>query len=83
MIGEADIAIEILRQCAARAPDRTICPSEVARTLWPGDWRPHMGVVRAVGNGLATAGKIVITQGGEARIPNASLSGPIRYRLAL
>jgi Protein of unknown function (DUF3253) len=83
VIDDADIANEILRQCAARAPDRTICPSEVARALWPDDWRPHMSEVRAVGLTLATAGEIAITQGGEVRTPNDLIRGPIRYRLLL
>lgn len=83
MIDEADIASEILRQCAERAPDRTICPSEVARALWPDDWRLHMNEVRAVGIALATAGKIVITQGDEVRSPSVSIRGPIRYRVPL
>ncbi|MEQ1595067.1 MAG: DUF3253 domain-containing protein [Casimicrobium sp.] len=82
MTGETDIAREILRQCKARAPDRSICPSEVARALWLTDWEPHMSEVRAEGFALATAGKIVITQGGEARRPSVSIRGPIRYRLA-
>ena len=83
MIGEADIASEILRQCAARAPYRTICASEVARALWPADWRPRMSEVRAVGFALATVGKIAITQGGEVCRPSVSIRGPIRYRLLL
>jgi hypothetical protein len=80
---DADIAKEILRQCAARAPDRSICPSEVARAMWPTDWRPHMSEVRAVGFALATAGQITITQGGEVRTSTDSIRGPIRYRLHL
>jgi len=83
MIGEAEIADEILRQCAARAPDRTICPSEVARALWPDDWRSHMPNVRAAGLALAIKRQIEITQGGEARTPDSTIRGPIRYRLPL
>ena len=83
MIVDADIEREILRQCAARAPDRSICPSEVARALWPNDWRAHMNEVRAAGLLLATAGDINITQGGDVRAPSAAIVGPIRYRQRL
>lgn len=40
-----------------------------------------MSEVRAEGVALATAGKIVITQGGEVCRPSVSIRGPIRYRL--
>ena len=46
---EAAIREEILRQTAARGPERSICPSEVARALAGGDdgpWRPLMAPVR-------------------------------------
>ena len=75
------IAIEILRQCAARAPDSTICPSEVARRLWPADWQAHMAHVRATGLQLALQGQIQITQRGEVLPPTTIIRGAIRYRL--
>ena len=75
------IAAEILRQCVARAPNRTICPSEVARALWPDDWRAHMAQVRATGLQLAMQGQILITQRGEVLPPTAVIRGAIRYRL--
>lgn len=75
------IAAEIVRQCAARAPDRTICPSEVARALWPADWRAQMVQVRAIGLQLALQGQIQITQRGEVQPPTAVIRGAIRYRL--
>jgi hypothetical protein len=75
------IGTEILRQCAARAPERTICPSEVARALWPNEWREHMDEVRGVGTQLARASVIQITQGGLVRDPDAEIRGAIRYRL--
>ena len=50
------IASEILRQATARGPDKSICPSEVARALAGGDeaaWRPLMGKVRQAAVALA------------------------------
>jgi hypothetical protein len=76
----ARIRTEILRQCETRAPDRTICPSEVARVLWPTDWRDHMDEVRDVGTELARASAIQITQRGCARDPHDEIRGAIRYR---
>jgi Protein of unknown function (DUF3253) len=78
----ATIRSEILRQCEARAPDRTICPSEVARALWPDAWRLHMDDVRATAAQLSRDGTIEITQGGEVRNPENEIRGAIRYRIA-
>jgi Protein of unknown function (DUF3253) len=76
-----DIRESILTRCAARAPNATICPSEVARELWPDAWRAHMNDVRNVGLALAREGKIDVTQSGERRDPNDEIRGAIRYRL--
>jgi Protein of unknown function (DUF3253) len=75
------IRAEILRQCAARAPNRSICPSEVARALWPTEWREHMDKVRCVGTQLARASEIQITQRGSVRDPHEEIRGAIRYQL--
>jgi hypothetical protein len=75
------IRAEIVRQCAARAPNRSICPSEVARALWPAEWREHMDEVRGVGTQLACAAEIQITQRGSVRDPHDEIRGAIRYRL--
>ncbi len=76
----ARIRAEILRQCATRAPDRTICPSEVARALWPTEWREHMDEVREAGTLLACASEIQITQRGSVRDPREAIRGAIRFR---
>jgi hypothetical protein len=65
-----------------RGPEKTICPSEVARRLSPHDWRSLMPHVRAVGIQLASAGKIIVTQKGQVVNPETA-KGPIRYRLIL
>lgn len=65
---------------AARKPESSICPSEVARELWPADaWREHMDDVRAVAGELAVAGEVKITQG-ENEVDLATVRGPIRIR---
>lgn len=79
---------EVERVCAgmldllrARRPDTSICPSEVARALYPGGWRRHLDDVRAVARHLAGRGIIAIQQRGRRLDPDAPLRGPIRLRL--
>jgi Protein of unknown function (DUF3253) len=77
------IEAEILRQLHARSPTASICPSEVARALWPEEktWRQGMHSVRAVAVQLASAGKIQITQRGQV-VKDKSWRGPVRLKLA-
>jgi [ribosomal protein S5]-alanine N-acetyltransferase len=75
------IAASIIELCSSRSDSATICPSEVARALWPNDWRTRMNDVRDVGRSLAREGKIEITQRGVVRNPNNEIRGAIRYRL--
>jgi hypothetical protein len=76
----AQIAERILQCCASRAPTGSICPSEVARALWPEGWREKMDAVRAVACALARDGQIEITQRGLVIDPDM-LRGAIRLRL--
>ena len=83
MSGDRQAAEEaILALLAARAPGRTICPSEAARALG-GDhgFRPLMGLVRDAAAGLEERGEIEVTQGGRRVDPRAA-RGPIRLRRA-
>jgi len=75
----AAIAAEILRQAGARGPDRSICPSDVARAL-DTDWRGLMGQVRREAAALAAAGRIDILRKGRPVAPDA-MRGVIRLRL--
>ena len=61
-----------------RQPPATICPSEAARALAPGEWRPLMPQVRAVAITMANSGVLDIRQGGKTVRPNEPLRGPIR-----
>lgn len=69
----------ILALVQQRGPERTICPSEVARALGGEDWRSWMDEVRSLGVELALAGDIVITQKGNITPPDC-IKGPIRFR---
>lgn len=72
------VAEVLLARVAGRAPGRSICPSEVARVLSPDDWRPLMPKIRDVARRLAREGRVVVTQGGDVRDPDADWRGPIR-----
>ncbi|QEI06328.1 DUF3253 domain-containing protein [Pigmentiphaga aceris] len=61
-----------------RAPDKTICPSEVARQLAPDDWRPLMPQVRAVAVALADKEALSIFQKGLVVPHDLPFRGPIR-----
>ena len=81
---EAAIAAAILRQTAERGAGKSICPSEVARALAPGEeaaWRPLLGRVRATAVRLAGEGRIEILRKGKP-VPPAGVKGVIRLRAA-
>ncbi|MFK3891249.1 DUF3253 domain-containing protein [Sphingomonas sp. NPDC079357] len=59
---------------ASRAPDATICPSEIARAIAP-DWREAMPQVHAAIDGLLQAGLVRLSWKGELL---ARRSGPYR-----
>lgn len=69
----------ILALVQQRGPEKTICPSEVARALGGEDWRDWMNEVRSQGVELVRTGDIVITQKGNI-IPPDRIKGPIRFR---
>ena len=71
---------KILELARKAGTEKTICPSEVARNLWPDDWRPHMEEVRQVAVELRDAGEIEISQKGVA-VKESEFVGPIRLRI--
>ena len=77
------IAAVILDLCTKRGPDKTICPSEVARAATEngGNWRAHMDDILRIGAQLMRAGCIETTQRG-VRVDPLTAKGPIRFRLA-
>jgi methylated-DNA-[protein]-cysteine S-methyltransferase len=64
---EKEITDEIMRLCSRRGPSKTICPSEVARSLRRGEsaWRSLMPRVREVALRMAAKGSIVVKQKGQ------------------
>lgn len=77
-VTDEEIRAAIVRLLAARQPDATLCPSEVARALAPAGWRPWMPQVRAVALSMAREGVLEIRQGGRRMPPDEPLRGPIR-----
>lgn len=75
-----DIKIEILKLAANRGADKTICPSEVARSIYGENWRSEMLNIRDAAFELSSEKKIVITQKGKEVDPG-NLKGPIRIRI--
>ncbi|NIP92797.1 MAG: DUF3253 domain-containing protein [Akkermansiaceae bacterium] len=73
----ARIRATILRLLDQRQPGATICPSEAARVLWPGEWRRHMNEVRETAARMARIGELEICQGGSVVDP-AAIRGPVR-----
>lgn len=69
---------EIVAKLAARKPESSICPSDVARDHGD-DWRDLMDDVRAAAAELAAAGTVIITQG-DREVDMAAAKGPIRIR---
>ena len=69
---------EVREMVEARGPDKTICPSEVARALAGDDaFRPLMPHVREAAAALAERGEISVTQLGEP-VDARTARGPIR-----
>ncbi|MEM6723158.1 MAG: DUF3253 domain-containing protein [Bacteroidota bacterium] len=77
---EQKIRYHILLLLQQRGMEKSICPSDVARYLFPEDWREHMEAVRMVAKKLAKEGLIRITQGEETVDPD-NFAGPIRLRI--
>lgn len=72
----------LLKFAAERGVDKTFCPSEVARLLFPNDWQTEMDKVRNEADDLVLENNIVVLQKGKImdKLPS-KLKGPIRLRL--
>jgi len=77
-----DISTTILSVATQRGPEKSTCPSEIARKLFPDDWRNHMKNVVDVTIDLHHQGKVMITQKGIAIDVN-HIKGPIRIKIIL
>lgn len=69
----------ILSTAQARGSEKTFCPSEIARELFPEDWRAHMQDVVEVAIALQRQEKVLITQKGEPVDIN-HIKAPIRIK---
>lgn len=79
-MSEPAIRDAILALTAERGPERSICPSEVARALAPEDWRPLMARIRREATALAREGRIDILRKGKPVDPSTEIRGVIRLR---
>lgn len=69
-----------IRELLARRRDgATICPSEAARAVHPGDWCAHMDHAREAAFTMADRGELEVTQRGEV-VDGRTARGPIRLR---
>lgn len=63
-----------------RAPEGTICPSDVARAIGGSTWRSLMEMVREEARDLARRDVVSVTQRGKTLDPAEPWTGPIRIR---
>ena len=77
---QGDISAMILSVAMQRGAEKSTCPSEIARLLFPGDWRKHMKDVVGVAIDLHHKNKVVITQKG-VPIDVNHIKGPIRIKI--
>ena len=76
------IKTEHLKFAQQRGLGATYCPSEVARRIFPENWRNYMDTVRKVADDLVNKEVLVTLQKGEIieNIPSQA-KGPIRLKL--
>jgi len=77
---QTDILTTILSVATQRGADKSTCPSEIARMLFPNDWRKHMKDVVDVAIDLHNQGVVAITQKG-IPIDVNHIKGPIRIKI--
>jgi hypothetical protein len=75
------IASTILSTAIHRGTEKSTCPSEIARMLYPDDWRKHMQDVREVAIDLHNKGSVIITQKG-VPVDVKHIKGPVRIKIA-
>ena len=73
------ITAALLHLAAERGPEKSLCPTDVARAVSAENWRPLLGAVRKVAADLARQGKIEILRKGKPINPE-EMRGVIRLR---
>ncbi len=76
---DPEIAKAILSLTATRGAEKSICPSEVARQLYPDNWRDRMQDVVDVASAMHRKGEVLVVQHGEPVDVN-QIKGPIRIK---
>lgn len=74
------ITTAILYTAIHRGIEKSTCPSEIARSLFPDSWRKHMKDVLEVAIDLHNQGSIVITQKG-IPVNVKDIKGPVRIKI--
>ena len=80
MDSKIDISTTILTVARQRGIEKSTCPSEIARMLFPDDWRNHMDEIIDVAIDMHKQGKVQITQKG-LPIDITHIKGPIRIKI--
>lgn len=75
-----EIREAILDLVQQRGPEKSVCPSEVARRLATDDWRALMDTVRTMAHRLVEEGRILVTQGGRP-VDIRTTKGAVRLQL--
>lgn len=70
----------ILQMASERGAAKSTCPSEIARALFPEDWRRHMAEVRDEAIDLHKQGRVLITQKG-LPMDVDHIKGPVRIKI--
>ncbi|MCF0064759.1 DUF3253 domain-containing protein [Dyadobacter chenwenxiniae] len=74
------IETTILSTAIHRGAQKSTCPSEIARMLFPDDWRKHMKDVLEVAIDLHNKGSVAITQKG-IPVDVKDIKGPVRIKI--
>ena len=80
MTGQDKITQVILQTACERGVSKSTCPSEIARAIFPEDWRKHMGDIRDAAIRLHKSGQVLLIQKGSIIDPD-NFKGPIRIRI--
>ena len=76
-----DILSLAIMEMAKRRQDKSFCPSEVVRWIYPHDWRHFMEEVREAMMDLYRKGLVEVTQNNQLVDINFLPNGPVRIAL--
>lgn len=78
---ETDILRVAILEMGRLRGDKSFCPSEVVRWLYPVDWRYFMPDVQAKMMELYNSGEVVVTQKGQPISKEQTPKGPVRINI--